>query len=89
MSIDPHDPERWLRECRELLGRKLADAVRIAVEAEREECARLVSAASVTSPSPIDGLGGLTLAEMNETAQTAIHGACQSLAFAIRERGCK
>lgn len=62
------------------------ECIDLAVMVEREACARLVSRASLGSPSPIDGLGGMNLDEMNETAMVAIHGACQALASAIRDR---
>jgi hypothetical protein len=49
-----------------------------------EEAATFVSLASLKSPSPLDGLGSTRLDDMNETARTAIHGACQTLAMDLR-----
>lgn len=65
-------------------GATQEEAVANAIAAVVEDVASIVARASVTDPSPLDGIGSLKLSQMNETARTAIHAACQVMAFEIR-----
>lgn len=58
--------------------------VQEAINGAIEECAKLVSLASVKHPSCIDGIGGLKWEQYNDTAQMMAHAVCQSLSIELR-----
>lgn len=75
---------RRLRENHQKMHLACLSDIAAARRLERECCANFVSLASLKSPSPLDGIGGTRLDDMNETARTAIHAACQMLSISLR-----
>lgn len=69
-------------KCRECLNKVFARDQRDR-EVRRKtlvEVAEIVSRASLSSPSPLDGLGGLVVSEFGAIQRSVAHGVCQSLA---------